>query len=165
MPGRSSQMSYNNDRKTSSMNAEQASLRESLRPTRGTSIETRSASIGDCGCSARFDSRILRGQRKGRRETNKSGPVIASLSASTDAIGPGDSTLVSCVATDANGDTLVYDWFTDSRLVIKGNSPADHHLFNSPFNSHIFYHGTVTPFDSAWVECTVRDGKGGNAVL
>lgn len=91
-------------------------------------------------------------------------PVILSLMAYPTAIGPGDSTIVICDATDPDADTLVYDWVTDSRLIIKGKDPADHELFNSPLNLHVFYHGPVTPFDSAWVECTVRDRKGGAAV-
>lgn len=91
-------------------------------------------------------------------------PTILSLTAFPVAIGPGDSTIVIADATDSDGDRLVYDWVTDSRLVIKGNSPSDHELFDSPERFHIFYHGTVTPFDSAWVECTARDGRGGVAV-
>lgn len=91
-------------------------------------------------------------------------PVIETLTAFPTAIGVGDSTIVICDASDADGDALVYDWITDCRLQIKGNAPDDHQLFNSPTNYHVFYHGCVIPFDSAWVECDVRDARGGGAV-
>jgi hypothetical protein len=89
-------------------------------------------------------------------------PVIQSLIAFPTAIGPGDSTLVMCNATDPDGDALVYDWFTDSRLVIQGNQPADHDLYESPSKAHVFYHGPWPGLpDSAWVQCIVRDHRGG----
>ena len=91
-------------------------------------------------------------------------PVIASLTAFPAAIGPGDSTIVICVASDAENDSLVYDWVTDSRLIIKGNSPSNHERFDSPSPFQVFYHGPKTPFDSAWVECDVRDRRGGFTV-
>ena len=91
-------------------------------------------------------------------------PRIASLTAWPTAIAAGDSTLVTCIATDEDGDSLVYDWASDCRLAIKGNAPDDYWLFGSPSNSHIFYRGCTTSLDSAWVECTVRDRRGGNDV-
>ena len=91
-------------------------------------------------------------------------PVIVSLTAFPVAIGPGDSTVVFCHATDPDDDALVYDWVTDSRLVIKGYPPSTHEVFGSPIPFHVFYHGPVLSFDSAWVECTTRDRKGGNSV-
>jgi len=97
------------------------------------------------------------------RDDNRS-PTIQSLLAFPARIGPGDSTIVVCQAFDADSDTLVYDWFSDSRLVIKGNAPADHDLYDQPSNSHVFYYGWVSPSDtSAWVQCIVRDHKGGGA--
>jgi hypothetical protein len=89
-------------------------------------------------------------------------PVIQTLIAFPTAIGPGDSTLVMCNATDPDGDALVYDWITDSRLVIQGKQAADHALYDSPSSSHVFYHGPWPGLpDSAWVQCIVRDHKGG----
>lgn len=92
---------------------------------------------------------------------NNRSPAISSLTAFPTAIGPGDSAIVICQATDPDGNALVYDWLTDGRLIIKGNQSNDPELYNSPYNTQVFYHGPVSPFDSAWVECTVRDGKGG----
>ena len=95
------------------------------------------------------------------RPDNRS-PAIQSLLAFPGRIGPGDSIIVVCEAFDADADTLVYDWFSDSRLVIKGNAPADHDLYEQRSNSHVFYYGWVSPSDtSAWVQCIVRDHKGG----
>ena len=92
-------------------------------------------------------------------------PVLSSLVAFPRVISPGDSTIVIASATDPDGDPLVYDWVTDSRLIIKGNSPSNHELYNSHSNLQIFYYGAVpVNADSAWLECTTRDGKGGVAV-
>jgi hypothetical protein len=91
-------------------------------------------------------------------------PIISSLTAFPAVIDPGDSILVTCEATDADGDSLVYDWLTDGRLRIKGNQPGDSDVFNSPSKTQIFYHVATSSYDSAWVECTVRDRNGGNDV-
>ena len=90
-------------------------------------------------------------------------PVISSVVAFPTVLGPGDSTMVTVFATDPDGDTLVYDWETDSRLIIQGAVLRDGSLYNTPSPSHIFYRSTVTPVsDTAWVWCTARDGKGGS---
>src|SRR5262245_45488600 len=91
-------------------------------------------------------------------------PVVFSLLASPSVIGSGDSTVVTCKATDPDGDALSYTWVTDSRLAIKGKSPSEHTLFDSPFNHQTFYYGTPSPSDTAWVECDVHDPKGGVAI-
>jgi hypothetical protein len=81
-----------------------------------------------------------------------------------DNVGPSDSTVVVCEATDADGDTLVYDWITDSRFVIKGNPPDVHELYETTSNAHVFYRNYVSPTDTtAWVQCIARDHKGGAA--
>ena len=90
-------------------------------------------------------------------------PVIASLTAFPGVVDPGDSLLVICESADADGDLLVYDWLTDGRLQIKGNQPGDSDLSNSPSKTQIF-HVVTSAFDSAWVECMVRDQRGGNDV-
>jgi hypothetical protein len=36
-----------------------------------------------------------------------------SLTVFPQTIGPGDSAIVTCYATDSDGDTLLYDWFSD----------------------------------------------------
>lgn len=91
-------------------------------------------------------------------------PVIISLSASPDSIGPADSTRVTCRAFDLDDD-LVYDWFTDARLTISGNPFDQNFLYNTSGNSLVFYPGPGSPHtvDTAWVECSARDGRGKSA--
>jgi hypothetical protein len=97
------------------------------------------------------------------KEENRS-PVILSLTVFPDVIGLSDSAIVICNAMDPDGDTLVYDWITDSRLQIKGaNPPGDTRLFNTLENSRIFYPRDITnrpPIDTVWVQCFARDQKG-----
>jgi len=90
-------------------------------------------------------------------------PFILSLTAFPNNIGPTDSTVVICHATDSDADTLYYDWITDARLKIKGAIPPDaHYLYSTRENWRVFYHGDVTPInDTAFVQCIVRDRKGG----
>lgn len=91
-------------------------------------------------------------------------PTLQSISAFPGALNPGDSTIVVCQALDPDADTLVYDWFSDARLVIEGNTPSDHDLYDTARNSHVFYYGQVSSVDTtAWVQCIVRDHKGGSA--
>src|SRR5512136_1471043 len=44
-------------------------------------------------------------------------PIISSVTVFPAIIGQGDSMLVTVYASDPDGDTLVYDWFTDGRLI------------------------------------------------
>ena len=88
-------------------------------------------------------------------------PVISSGTVVPTIIGQGDSVLVTVYASDPDGDALVYDWFTDSRLVIK-DALGQVMLYNTASNSHVFYRSTSAAYnDSAWVRCEVRDGRGG----
>jgi hypothetical protein len=88
-------------------------------------------------------------------------PVISSVTVFPSIIGQGDSVLVTVYASDPDGDALVYDWFTDSRLIIK-DAPGELMLYNTASNSHVFYRSTYVPrSDTAWVSCYVRDGRGG----
>lgn len=86
-------------------------------------------------------------------------PAISSVIVFPSTIGPADSLIVTCIATDSDGDTLVYDWFTDSRLRIKGALAGAHTLYNTLGNSQVFYHGGLVS-DSAWVQCHARDRRG-----
>jgi hypothetical protein len=90
-------------------------------------------------------------------------PTISSIVAFPNVIGQGDSLLVTVIASDPDGDDLVYDWETDSRLIIKGRpSWASTSLFNTTNRSQVFYRSTVVPVtDTAWIWCSARDGKGG----
>jgi hypothetical protein len=100
------------------------------------------------------------GDHEPNRPQNHS-PVISSIVVFPTVLGPSDSALVICNATDADADDLVYDWVTDARLRIK-NSAFTVYLFDSPDNSQIFYVGVRSaPVDTAWIQCTVRDSRGG----
>ena len=92
-------------------------------------------------------------------------PRLHSLIANPDSLdGSGDSTTVVCVATDPDGDRLVFDWITDARLIIKGVNPNQNHLYNSPNNTQVFYRSAVAAFDdSGWVQCYARDRRGMSA--
>ncbi len=60
-----------------------------------------------------------------------------------------------------DGDTLVYDWVTDTRLRIAG-SPNSSYLFGALSHTAILYRRTIRAAqDTGWVQCTVRDRRGG----
>jgi len=92
-------------------------------------------------------------------------PVVEALVAFPDTIGPSDSTIVACTASDADGDSLVYDWQTDARLNIQGTPTWNKYLNNTRSPIHTFYNADLpNPIsDSAWVYCHVRDPRGGGA--
>ena len=87
-------------------------------------------------------------------------PAILSVTVFPSTISPGESTIVVVNAIDSDADTLVYDWITDNRLIIKGGFNSS--LFNTYDNSHVFYHGNLSrPYpDTAWVQCFARDRRG-----
>ena len=92
-------------------------------------------------------------------------PVIDSLVAYPDTIGPSDSTLVVCYARDPDRDSLVYDWETDARLNIQGNPTWNKYLNEQPSPGRILYNANLpNPInDSAWAYCSARDQHGGGA--
>ena len=93
---------------------------------------------------------------------NNHSPVINTLVAFPDSIGPSDSTVVVCGAYDMDGDSLVYDWQTDARLDIQGTPTWNKNLNNTRSPSHTFYNANLgSTHDSAWVYCHVRDPRGG----
>lgn len=100
----------------------------------------------------------------GQDPTDHYRPVIRSLTASrSDLYGPVDSMTITCIATDRDGDRLVYDWETDARLRIQGNRPNEYSLYNTHENSHVFYVGPAglhPDLDTAWVWVGARDGRG-----
>jgi len=88
-------------------------------------------------------------------------PIITSLTIFPSAIGLSDSATAVCVATDQDGDTLVYDWISDGSLRLK-NAPRGGYIFSSPRNSQMFYPATlVAPIDTSLIRCYVRDQRGG----
>jgi hypothetical protein len=89
-------------------------------------------------------------------------PVISSMWAFPNDVGATDSMIIVCEADDADGDTLVYDWFTDGNFWIQGAHLDSASLYNTVSNSHVFYRWYPRPSDtSAYVYCDVRDRKGG----
>jgi len=89
-------------------------------------------------------------------------PVIQSLVAFPTTIGPGDSAIVVCGATDPDGDTLVYDWSSDCRLVKQGDPYGNFTVFERG-RSMVVYAGTCNraPVDTGWISVEVRDHRGG----
>ena len=72
--------------------------------------------------------------------------------------------IVVCQADDPDADTLVYDWVIDGKFSIQGVGPDSSHLYNTLSNSRVFYRYAPNPIDTtAWVQCIVRDRKGGAA--
>ena len=91
-------------------------------------------------------------------------PIIKSLTAFPDVVGVQDSVIIICNAYDPDGDTVVYYWITDARVRIKGTPSFDEqHLFHTFENSRIVYPKEYNniPIDTAWIQCCVRDVKGG----
>lgn len=92
-------------------------------------------------------------------------PVIFSVVVFPEVVKPSDSLIVICNATDSDGDTLVYDWYTTGVVRIKGARPNQPALFNTYENSRIFYAPdsihVSAPQDTFRVECAARDRKGG----
>jgi hypothetical protein len=90
-------------------------------------------------------------------------PTISSITVFPQTLGPGDSTIVTVTASDPDGDTLLYDWFTDGRLILKNGSEP--YLYHTTSNSQVFYRSTTTPYaDTAWIACSAHDGKGGGSL-
>jgi hypothetical protein len=91
-------------------------------------------------------------------------PLISSAAVFPQVIGQGDSVIVTASAFDPDGDTLRYDWVTDSRLHLTGDVLGEGDVNNTESNSIVAYRTKVSPInDTAWVDCEVRDGKGGGA--
>lgn len=88
-------------------------------------------------------------------------PQILSIVVFPEIIGLSDSVIVICNAIDPDGDTLVYDWITDARVRIKGSNYS--RLYHTSENNRIFYPTKIVniPIDTLWIQCFVRDVKGG----
>jgi hypothetical protein len=96
-------------------------------------------------------------------EDKNQSPKIFSLSVFPNVIGPQDSVIVICNAFDPDGDTLVYDWFTDGKSKIKGAFIYEEtHLWHTFENTCIVYPKNLNniPVDTLWIQCFARDRKG-----
>lgn len=88
-------------------------------------------------------------------------PVISSVVLFPWSIGASDSAIMVCTATDADGDTLVYDWVTDGRVRLK-DARGGISVYGSRQNTQTFYCDTVrAPIDTSYIRCYVRDRRGG----
>lgn len=89
-------------------------------------------------------------------------PVISSITVVPKVVSPSDSVVITCYASDPDGDTLVYDWICDGRLKIKGAMTNQHWMYNTFENSHIFYpnNSRNVDLDTPWVQCFARDRRG-----
>jgi hypothetical protein len=90
---------------------------------------------------------------------------VQSLVAFPTTIRVGDSAIVVCTATDADGDTVVYDWTSYCPLRKKGQSPYGGPTIYSRGRALIVYADSCSgsPLDTSWVSCDVRDLRGGGA--
>ena len=89
-------------------------------------------------------------------------PVITSVIAFPTTLRLGDSTIVTVLATDPDGDTLVYDWSAYNGLAIQGDALGDGVLFHTHDRSRVFYlRRRPAGYDTAFISCAVRDVKGG----
>jgi len=108
-------------------------------------------------------SLITGGCHRSNAPSNHS-PVFISTTVFPADIAVTDSAIVTCDATDQDGDSLYYDWTTDGRLAIQGVPSYFHALYDSRIPWHVFYPAAVdSPVDSAIIVCAVRDHRGGYA--
>ena len=91
-------------------------------------------------------------------------PVISSVVAFPTVLGPGDSTMITVTATDPDGDSLVYDWQPYNGLVIRGRPDWANYIYGARSPSMVFFRSPAWtyPYDTAFVWCSVRDGRGGS---
>lgn len=88
-------------------------------------------------------------------------PIVHSLIGFPLTLSPGDSAVVVCHATDPDGDTMMFEWSSDCRLIKRGvPRDLDWYTFS---NTLVVYAGDCAhaPADTGWVRCYVRDRRGG----
>jgi len=90
--------------------------------------------------------------------------VLQPLQAFPTTIGDADSAIVKAFATDADGDTVVYDWYSSCLKIRYGDFITSGYLFNTPRGNLVVYPGcSFNSVDTGWVRCYVRDRRGGGA--
>lgn len=82
-------------------------------------------------------------------EVGNSAPVITSVTAADATVGKGGSTTVTCIATDADGDTLTYSWQASLGSISGTGSSV---TWQAPVTEGVYS-----------IQCDVEDGRGGNA--
>ncbi len=92
-------------------------------------------------------------------------PIINVATAQPGSIGPSDSTWIILDAWDPDGDALVYDFIGDGTTYIK-HACHGVFLFDSRSDTATIFQGLVaTPPDTAWIECSARDLRGGADIV
>jgi hypothetical protein len=79
--------------------------------------------------------------------TDNRAPSITSISADPEIIEPGNSTLLTCLASDPDGDTLSYTWSSEYGIISGQGAVVS---WQSPANVGYYF-----------IKCQVSDGKGG----
>lgn len=97
------------------------------------------------------------------RPTNTK-PAIDSIRVQPPIASVSDSITVTCFARDTDGDVLVYDWQTDSRLRINGVPANQPYKFGSPSSAERFYpQYSSSSLDTIYLSCSARDQHGASA--
>lgn len=92
-------------------------------------------------------------------------PVISSISVFPQVVAAGESTIVTVLASDPDGDSLVYDWSGYNGLRPKGAPHGFPYAYSTHNSAQVFYAPdsmSIWP-DTAFVWCTVRDIHWGSA--
>jgi len=90
-------------------------------------------------------------------------PVISGASVTPSVLSVGDSALITCDASDPDGDALVYDWYADGRFRLK-DAPDGVFRFSCHTDSQLVYFvRAIAPLDTARIFCYARDTRGGEA--
>ncbi|MBI5169789.1 MAG: hypothetical protein HZA61_09900 [Candidatus Eisenbacteria bacterium] len=90
-------------------------------------------------------------------------PVVHSIVGFPPVLVPGDSAIVVCSVTDADGDTLIYDWYSNAQIKVPGE--VDNLLENTRTNVMKVFTGTrFGDPDTGVVTCVIYDRKGGAAM-
>lgn len=87
-------------------------------------------------------------------------PTILSVTALPESLSLGDSTTITCNAVDQDGDSLVYDWFTQLPLKISG-APQGVYLYGTTSHSRVLYYsGPDSLVPLTRVQVFARDENG-----
>jgi hypothetical protein len=92
-------------------------------------------------------------------------PVISFAIVFPEIVGPSDSLILFCSATDPDGDSLVYDWYSNGIVRIKGACPTCPDLYNTSESFRVFHSPDSVYISAAQdtfrLQCAARDRKGG----
>ena len=89
-------------------------------------------------------------------------PVISSMVAFPQVLGPGESTLVTVNAFSPDGDSLDYFWYAAPYVGPKGQTPWDQFVVTRSSSLVYYRSADSVPEDTNWVRCEVYDSRGGS---